>query len=89
MQNVKIEGRRHTLTYSDGTTLEVEVEESHYVLTKEGIRYDGFSPINSRGFMAVWKEGEVVVPCPPGKKLVIVPSRKRHEFLVDKQPSCV
>ena len=34
VQDVKMNCRRYTLTYSDGTTLEVEVEKGRYVLTK-------------------------------------------------------
>jgi hypothetical protein len=48
------EGDKYSIVYSDNSKLMVDFNKDDFVYKKGGITYEGFSPFNSRGYMAVW-----------------------------------
>lgn len=51
--DMAIDGPRYTVSYSNGAKLEADMAANRWVLEIRGVRYDGFTPFNARGYMAV------------------------------------
>ena len=48
---------RYTVRYSNGVELESCPRDNDYSLTVEGMRYHNRTPVNAKGFMALWESG--------------------------------
>jgi len=74
-------GAQFTIRYDNGCTLWADVEHNRWWLEKGGVRYDGFTPFNHRGYMAVLKQGEFEIVIPGWHRLQISPHQPHRESI--------
>jgi hypothetical protein len=58
------------------------VAENRWVLNKDGVRYDGFTPFNNRGYMAVLAQGDFEFRLPGEHQLEISPHQPNQAQIV-------
>jgi hypothetical protein len=83
VRDVEQRGADFRIRYDNGAVLEANVDTNTWALTVRGTRYDGFTPFNSRGYMAVLVQGEFWFRIPGRHQLVISPHqpfRDRIQF---------
>jgi len=68
-------GARFKLAYDNGAVLEADTEANQSVLTKDGVRYDGFTPFNPKGYMAVLRQDDFEITIPGEHRLEISPNQ--------------
>ena len=73
VRDVKQNGSQFTFTYDNGATLWADVDANRWVLSKGGVRYDGFTPFNNRGYMAVLMQGDFEITLPGNHQLEVFP----------------
>ncbi|GEM_PF-2160121 len=81
VKDVEQEGSKFIVTYEDGSKLWADVEANHWVLEKDGVRYDGFTPFNHRGYMAVLRQGDFEISLPGEHRLEVSPLQPFREKL--------
>jgi hypothetical protein len=88
VRHVRQHGDVFEITYDGGARLWADVGRNRWTWTRDGITFDGFTPFNARGYMAVLRTGDFSVTIPGRHHLEIAagqPNRKeirvtiRHE----------
>jgi hypothetical protein len=77
------DGPKFTVKYDNGCVLKADIEKDNFSLEKGKIVYDGFTPFNDRGYMAVLKQDEFEIKIPGKHYLEISPNqpyRDKIEF---------
>jgi len=87
--DVKKNAPEYTFTFAGGSVLWVDPENRKYWLEEDGIRYDGFTPFNNKGVMAIIQQGDFDVVLPVKDMLEVIPSQPNREKLdvtITKEP---
>ncbi len=66
-------GARFVTRYDTGAVMEADLDANRWVLTLDGVRYDGFTPFSSRGAMAILRQGDFDVTVPGEHHLRLSP----------------
>jgi hypothetical protein len=74
-------GSELTYKFANGSTLWVDPEKRKYWLEEAGVRYDGFTPFNNKGVMAIIQQGDFDIVLPIKEMLEIIPSQPNREKL--------
>lgn len=77
VRDVEQKGSQFTIVYDNGAKLWADLEANRWVLEKDGVRYDGFTPFNNRGYMAVLAQGNFEITLPGEHQLEV----SRHQPL--------
>jgi hypothetical protein len=87
VRNIQQKGAQFTITYATGAGLWADVEENRWVLSEGGVRYDGFTPFNNRGYMAVLAQGDFDISLPGEYRLEVSPYQPfRDEIVFESFP---
>ncbi len=68
-------GSKFTIKYDNGCILKADIEKDTFLLEKGKIIYDGFTPFNNKGYMAVLKQDEFEIKIPGRHHLEISPNQ--------------
>lgn len=79
VRDVQQDGARYTITYDNGATLWADVAANRWRLSKDGVHYDGFTPFNNRGYMAILAQGEFEITIPGEHRLEVSPQQPFRE----------
>lgn len=79
VRDVEIAGSKYAITYDNGISLKANVAANKWVLEKDSVRYDGFTPFNNRGYMAVLAQGDFEITLPGEHQLEISPHQPFRE----------
>jgi len=77
-------GTEYTYTFDNGSKLAVDPEQKKYWLEEGGVRYDGFTPFNNKGVMAIIRQGDFDLVLPVKEMLEIIPSQPHRDKLLEK-----
>lgn len=69
------------IRFSNGNTIWTDPVNRSWRLEANGVMYDGFTPFNDRGVMAILKQGDFDVTLPVKEMLEILPSQPDREQL--------
>lgn len=75
------QGTAYMLRFENGSVLYADPEKRTWWLEEGGVRYDGFTPFNNRGVMAILKQGPFDIVLPVRDMLEIIPSQPHREQL--------
>jgi len=76
-------GTEFTYTFDNGSVLWVDPEKQKYWLEEGGVRYDGFTPFNNKGVMAILDQGDFDLVLPVREMLEILPSQPHRDKLLE------
>jgi hypothetical protein len=76
------EGSVFVITYSNGISLWADLDTNSWRLTRNGFTYDGFTPFNNRGYMAIIKPGKFEITIPGEHRLEISPNQPNKENII-------
>jgi hypothetical protein len=79
VSDVQQDDAQYTISYDNGATLWADVAANRWRLNKDGVRYDGFTPFNNRGYMAVLAQGEFEITISGEHRLEISPQQPFRE----------
>jgi hypothetical protein len=80
---VRQDGDVFEIDYDGGARLRADVGRNRWTWTRSGVTYDGFTPFNARGYMAVLRTGEFSLRIPGRHRLEIAagqPNRAQIPF---------
>ena len=83
VRHVRQDGDVFEIDYDGGARLRADVGRNRWTWTRSGITYDGFTPFNARGYMAVLRTGEFSLRIPGRHRLEIAagqPNRAQIRF---------
>jgi len=81
LADVDQKGSEYTLKFESGSVLWADLARNAFWLEEGGVRYDGFTPFNNRGVMAVLKQGDFDLTLPVKDMLEVLPSQPHRERL--------
>jgi hypothetical protein len=73
VRDIDQDGSRFTVTYENGNELWADVATNRWTLKERGVSFDGFTPFNERGYMAVLTQGDFQITLPGRHQLEISP----------------
>lgn len=79
--DVDREGTAYKIRYDNGNTLWADPEKNTWKLEEKGILYDGFTPFNNKGVMAILKQGDFDITLPVTEMLEVIPSQPQRDKL--------
>jgi hypothetical protein len=82
VRDVQIKGSEFTITHEGGATLWTDISANRWVLDKDGVRYDGFTPFNNRGYMAVLAQDDFEYVLPGEHQVEISPNQPFREQIM-------
>ncbi|MBN1675683.1 MAG: hypothetical protein JXR37_31865 [Kiritimatiellae bacterium] len=74
-------GTEYRIAFDNGNTLWADPGRNAWRLEAGGVLYDGFTPFNSRGVMAILKQGDFDLTLPVKDMLEIIPSQPHRDKL--------
>lgn len=74
-------GSEYCIRFNNGNTLWADPERQAWRLRAASVMFDGFTPFNDRGVMAILKQGDFDVTLPVTKMLEVIPSQPYREQL--------
>jgi hypothetical protein len=79
VRDIQVHDSEFAITYDNEAILWADVAANRWVLNKDGVRYDGFTPFNNRGYMAVLAQGDFEITLPGEHQLEVSPHQPNHE----------
>ncbi|HEX7900713.1 MAG TPA: hypothetical protein VF950_23340 [Planctomycetota bacterium] len=79
MVDVDRTGTEYRIKYANGHTLWTDPEKRAWRLEAGGVMYDGFTPFNTLGVMAILKQGDFDLTLPVKDMLEVLPSQPDRE----------
>ena len=74
-------GTESRYTFDNGSILAADPERRTWWLQEGGVRYDGFTPFNNVGVMAIIRQGDFDLVLPVKDMLEVIPSQPHRDEL--------